>query len=569
MESKTEFTLNPLDKLSHEAIESAFYDHPDLILSRIQIQGAIMNNISVWQRLFFLIEQTEHVKSGLLGLKRLLQGSKTPAWDDEIVEATLIFLKFKKDGDYSSVDGDGNTCLHDAALVCDIFWPALTRLLIKHGATFGAKNSKRNTAPMAAIVVKSTAFRDNPELLDLYDWKKHYETLLLSVAMFQSSEMMQFMIDKGANDEQPVHVTTKLIHRLIRNIFSDCYPSYPSDLQRTNLAMLFLAVLKQGVAKDEEIKAPQVINFLFELDLNSISRENLYEKVRLLNDKQLSRDNREYCNYYQSKSTEVEHDEIKIQGKIGEGIYAIVYKGINTPCQNQEVAVKMNQRKFNNDMRKEAALLSQLKHPNIISYISSLERKDDFGNIIFGFVMPYARQTLSNFITTNLAQTVQDSLPWIVKAITAGLRYLHSQGLVHRDLKPMNILMHGAQLWLADFGVTRPKGYLSKENRTTISYAAPENFCYKQPIDFPSDIYSLGGGIIPEMVTQTIPWGNQKDAVIQESVCKGMRPTFGNKTMSQTIAPLVTWCWNQDPAKRPTLDEIDDYIDKTFKPATP
>ena len=569
MESKTEFNLNLLDKLSHEAIELAFCDHPDLILSRKQTQGSgfspVLNDITVWQRLFFLVPATEHIQPALLGLRRLLQGTKTPEESDEIVSAVVIFLKFKL-GHYAYPSEDKRTCIHEAFLDCETLWPDLTKLLIQHGACIQTKDSYRDTPLMMAIRLRFTDFQVKPELLNHYDWQKHYQSLLLSVARNLPSKNLQFILDIGANDEQPVYASSNLIHRLIKNLYIDCVPT---DQQLTNLAILILNVLKQSVAKDEEIKTLQVIHFLFELALKDFDREELYREIRSLNDKQLERDDRKYSTVSLLKSIEVQHEEIECDYvEIGKGTSAIVFKGMNTKCQDEWVAIKMTppniSTPYDNELRKEAALLSQLKHPNIVPYICSLERGG-----FFGIVMAYARETLDNFIDKNLAVIVKGSLPRIVKAIIVALHYMQSQGLVHRDLKPRNILMHGAQVWLTDFGSTCLKGYLSKENLTTIPYAAPENFCYKQPVDFPSDIYSLGS-VILEIDTQIIPWIGDVDInIFPELVCEGQRPDLLEDKMSPGIAKLVTWCWDQAPAKRASLDEIDDYIDKTFEPATP
>ena len=189
----------------------------------------------------------------------------------------------------------------------------------------------------------------------------------------------------------------------------------------------------------------------------------------------------------------------EITGELGRGGMGIVYKGID-PLLRREVAIKMlspalldakSERRIEN----EAKVVAQLDHPAIVP-IHDLGRHD--GGLYL--VMPLIQgQTVRELIAEG-GLRLGDVLEIGVQAAQA-LGYSHTQGVVHRDVKPSNMIVSqqggGLRLRLLDFGIARQSG----ENRVSRSSNVPGTLTYLSPeqvdepttrIDGRTDLYSLG-----------------------------------------------------------------------------
>ncbi len=164
----------------------------------------------------------------------------------------------------------------------------------------------------------------------------------------------------------------------------------------------------------------------------------------------------------------------------------------------------------------EAVLIRSLDHPGIIPIIDTIESDSEhqspFGN--FAIVMPYVPFTLRDKITASGITKERTGRLDIKKIdsyldqITSALQYVHAQGIIHRDIKPDNILIDDEDhIYLTDFGIAKRKGmpadttivigsprYTSPEQISTARGEGHEN------ISFQTDIYPLGL-ILYEMLT--------------------------------------------------------------------
>lgn len=165
----------------------------------------------------------------------------------------------------------------------------------------------------------------------------------------------------------------------------------------------------------------------------------------------------------------------------------------------REVAVKVLREEFCVGMaaerfEREIAVQERLHHPNIIPLLDR-GRIDDS---LF-FVMPVAEHgTLYQHLHRNGPLSLTAVRRLLVE-ITDALSYAHDQGVVHRDVKPSNILLSGGHNWLADFGIVRlvessdmlrltPSGITIGSPQ----YMSPEQLLGDRDVDPRSDIYSLG-----------------------------------------------------------------------------
>ena len=189
-----------------------------------------------------------------------------------------------------------------------------------------------------------------------------------------------------------------------------------------------------------------------------------------------------------------------IEREIGRGGMAVVYRAVDIRL-NRPVAIKVlpPDVAFNQDVRarfiREAQTAAQLSHPNIVP-IYSVDEKES-GGLVY-FVMAYVDgESLGVRLTREGAWPV-DRAVRVLRDVADALAYAHARGVVHRDIKPDNILVERAtgRPMVTDFGIARAA---AGETRLTVTgvavgtpaYMSPEQALGEREIDGRSDLYSL------------------------------------------------------------------------------
>lgn len=209
----------------------------------------------------------------------------------------------------------------------------------------------------------------------------------------------------------------------------------------------------------------------------------------------------------------------RIESVIGQGSAGTVYKAVQELI-SREVAIKVlheylvSDEEFIKRFTQEAKASSRLTHPNIITIY-------DFGVIPKGgrpyIAMDLLRGTpLSDLLAQSNHLSVEEALP-VFKQVCAALGEAHRQGVVHRDVKPENIVLverSGQKLFpiVVDFGIARlvqEDADLARITRSgtvcgSPSYMSPEQ-CTSSKVDHRSDMYSLGV-VIYETLTGEVPF---------------------------------------------------------------
>ena len=192
----------------------------------------------------------------------------------------------------------------------------------------------------------------------------------------------------------------------------------------------------------------------------------------------------------------------KILAPLGSGGFGAVYLARDTWI-DKDVALKVPHKQNLNfsELLREPRLLAALNHPNIVS-ITTAEKQEN----IFFIVMEYVKgNTLDDVIAERGALAIDLALDYAVQ-IGQAVDHAHRQGVVHRDLRPPNVLVSAdGVLKVADFGTSRFLE-IAAHSTTVIgspAYMAPEQFDGKAV--FASDLYSLGVTMY-QMLTGALPY---------------------------------------------------------------
>ena len=202
-------------------------------------------------------------------------------------------------------------------------------------------------------------------------------------------------------------------------------------------------------------------------------------------------------------------DRYEIEEVLGEGGMAFVYKAKDKQLQ-RTVAIKtlkpnyVNQEKFVDRFRREAQTAANLNHPNIVQIFDWGIEDEPY------FVMEYIEgNTLTSIISSNRTVGLNDIL-YIGSQVASGLKEAHKHGLVHRDIKPGNIMITpSGKVKVTDFGIVSLQNEESDITKTgavlgTASYISPEQ-AQGKAVSFESDLYSLGT-VLYELITGKPPF---------------------------------------------------------------
>ena len=249
-------------------------------------------------------------------------------------------------------------------------------------------------------------------------------------------------------------------------------------------------------------------------------------------------------------------DRYQIVAKLGSGGTAVVYKAIDTVL-NREVTVKILQEQFTSNQkfvmrfRKEAQAIAALSHPNIVS-VYDVGCSDEGEPYL---IMEYVEgRTLKEIINKMGPLSLDRSLDY-THQILAGLNHAHSYGVIHRDIKPQNIMITPeGQVKIMDFGLAMNLTDTTITYDTSVFgsvyYIAPE-IAQKGSGDARVDIYSTGI-VLYEMLTCQLPYTGDSPITIALQHVEGNYTPIDDidEDIPYEVARIVDKAMSVNPADR-------------------
>src|SRR5215470_6223844 len=232
-----------------------------------------------------------------------------------------------------------------------------------------------------------------------------------------------------------------------------------------------------------------------------------------------------------------------------------------------EMAAGVNIERF----RREIQLAASLQHPHIVPLHAAAQVGD-----LFYYTMPLVEgESLRTKLSREGERPVGEAVR-ILRDVADALAYAHAHGVVHRDIKPDNILVSGQHALVTDFGVAKAVSDSAKGSTLTSlgvalgtpAYMAPEQAAADPHVDHRADLYAVGA-MAYEMLCGRPPFtGMTPQAMLAAHVTQAPQPVTANRpAVPQALNALVMRCLEKKPADR--VQRADELLTQLQAMSTP
>ena len=249
-----------------------------------------------------------------------------------------------------------------------------------------------------------------------------------------------------------------------------------------------------------------------------------------------------------------------VEELVGHGGMSSVYRAHDRLLE-RHVALKILHAQYTGDdefverFKREARSVAQLSHPNIVTVI---DRGEDAGRqfIVFEYI---DGENLKELVVRRGRLSVTDAVELGLQ-IARALAFAHGQGLVHRDVKPQNVLLNGdGRAKVTDFGIARSLDVEGVTQAGTVlgtsDYIAPEQ-ASGQPVDAQTDVYSLGV-VLYELLSGDVPFAGDNFVAVAMKHVNEVAPSLleVRADVPRRVANAIDRALEKDPERRfPSMD---------------
>jgi serine/threonine-protein kinase len=246
-----------------------------------------------------------------------------------------------------------------------------------------------------------------------------------------------------------------------------------------------------------------------------------------------------------------------VERELGRGGMAFVFlardrryeRPVAIKVLDPEIATAVGAERFLREIR----ITAQLQHPHIVPLLDSGEA----GSLLYA-VMPYIEgESLRDRLMARSRLPTTEAVS-IATEVADALDYAHRRGVIHRDVKPENILISNGHAVVADFGVARAIGLAGGSTLTgvgfpigTAAYMSPEQATAASPVDGRSDIYSLGC-MLYEMLAGRMAFSgpNLKSVLTQQLTTDPPLIHISRPEVPESVVAIVRRCLQKQPEER-------------------